>query len=252
MEKESTKNASGRKRGGGRSAPEALNDPKTFLGFVSNHSIGDVVDGVVERFSSHGCYLRISGAQCYLPSKAMGDPPPTRARDVVSQQQTVTVRVSSLDAERRGINVELISVGDMVGEGASHQLNPSLDDETSSDGDREAHLTRSESQVATKKATAKKAAAKKKAPAKKAAKATSSARAKKAAKKAPAKKAPAKKAAKKAPAKKAAKKATKKAPAKKAPAKKAAKKAPAKKATKKAPAKKATKKAPAKKATRRR
>ncbi len=240
---------SSRKRSGRASSStvDELNDPKTFLAFVSNYNIGDSVDGEVETFSSHGCYVRAAGAQCYLPSNSMGDPPPQKARDVVSRQQTVTVRVVSLDAERRGINVELIDVGAMVGDDASRQPNHA---ETDSVG--EAPPTRSTRHMATKKAAAKKAPAKKaaakKAPAKKAA-------AKKApAKKAAAKKAPAKKAAaKKAPAKKAAAKKApaKKAAAKKAPAKKAAaKKAPAKKAAaKKAPAKKAAaKKAPAKKA----
>ncbi len=176
-----------------RSEPEALNEPMTFLSFVTNYSIGSDVEGVVERFSSHGCYVRAASAQCYLPSKSMGDPPPTRARDVVSQQQSVTVRVVSLDAERRGINVELVDVGSVVGEGASHQPNqPNARSASVDDSVGEAHHTRSRTQVATKKASKK--AAPKKAPAKKAATATSSARATKAAaKKAPAKKKAAKK-----------------------------------------------------------
>ncbi len=198
---------------------QQLNDPPTFLSFVTKHSIGDTVEGHVERFASHGCYVRASGAQCYLPSKAMGDPPPLKARDVVSQNQSVTVRVVSLDAERRGINVELISVGAVVGEGASRQPKKSVVGSAFADlSVGEAHHPRSKSHVATRKA-AKKAT-------KKAAKASGSAQVKKAAKKAPAKKA----VKKKAPAKKAS--------AKKAPARKAAKKAPARKAVKKGSARK--------------
>ncbi len=251
------KQRSKRSRSGGRSdAPAApldeLNTPMAFISFIGTYSIGDIADAVVEQFSSHGCYVRAAGAQCYLPSRAMGDPPPSKARDVVSRDQSVRVRVVSLDSDRRGINVELVDVGEhrapSSGEGsvtAPHQSTPSSD---GSSGD--VNNTRSTGHVATKKATkkapAKKAAKKvtkkaaaKKAPAKKAAKKVTK---KKAPVKKAAKKAPAKKAAKKAPAKKAAKKVTKKA-AKKAPAKKAAKKAPAKKApAKKAPAKKAAKK----------
>ncbi len=244
---------------------EELNSARDFMMFVTQHSIGDEATAVVERFSSHGCYLRASSAQCYLPSSGMGDPPPTRARDVVSLGQTVIVRVESLDSDRRGINVSLIRTVSDDGTKASNppsgksrgskamstsQHQASVADESAG----EANPTRSKPTVATKKPVkkARKRPAAKKVTKKKAATATSSARATKVAAKRTAKKAPAKKAAaKKAPAKKAAaKKATKKATAKKAPAKKAAaKKAPAKKAAaKKAPAKKAAKKA-TKKAT---
>ena len=91
---------------------EELNDARAFIGFISAHSLGDDVEATVERFSSHGCYLRVGQARCYLPSKAMGDPPPSRARDVVSQDQTVIVKVESLDSDRRGINVSLVRVVD--------------------------------------------------------------------------------------------------------------------------------------------
>ncbi|MEL7156306.1 MAG: hypothetical protein AAFN30_06880 [Actinomycetota bacterium] len=267
---------------------EELNDARSFMSFVSSYSIGDEAEAVVERFSSHGCYLRAATARCYLPSRAMGDPPPSRARDVVSQGQSLIVKVESLDADRRGINVSLVRVIEPDGAEAREKANqadskkdsratrarrrnpanfPQDSDAVADDPGREGYPTRRATTVATKK-PAKKAAAKK-STAKKAVKKT-------AARKAPAKKTTAKKAvkktaargaAKKAPAKKAAakktttKKAAKKAPAKKAAAKKTAKKAPARKTAKKtaakatssarvqrATAKKTAKKAPAKKA----
>ncbi|MFT7600186.1 MAG: hypothetical protein ACI8TP_003127, partial [Acidimicrobiales bacterium] len=175
------------------SQSDELNAPLAFLGFVSSNSLGDEVEGVVDQFSSHGCYVRIDGALCYLPSKSMGDPAPTKARDVVAADQTVTVRVVSLDSERRGINVELVSVGAMA---PSNEVHPSADPHESlvstDDQMASAHLTRSESHVATKKAT-KKAPAKK-TTAKKAVKKATTKKAVKAVKKAPAKKATAKKA----------------------------------------------------------
>ena len=72
-----------KRRGRGKSTDEAananeLNDRLTFLAFVNAASIGDTVDGIVETFSSHGCYVRAAGAQCYLPSKSMGEPPPQK------------------------------------------------------------------------------------------------------------------------------------------------------------------------------
>ncbi|MFW2380256.1 MAG: NYN domain-containing protein, partial [Acidimicrobiales bacterium] len=90
--------------------PHHLNDVNEFMAFVTKYSIGDTIQGHVERYSSHGCYLRAATAQCYLPIKAMGDPPPNKARDVLSKGDLVRARVESLDARRRGINVSLVSV----------------------------------------------------------------------------------------------------------------------------------------------
>ena len=223
--KTQSKKAQSTNKNGKRSSSkklEELNNATDFMRFVTKHSIGDEVTGTVDRFSSHGCYLYVSSAQCYLPSSAMGDPPPTRARDVVSIGQTVNVKVESLDSDRRGINVVLVrtveddgnkqpaSGGSTRGRSArkTSQVLSSVADEPG----REENLTRSKTTVATKK-TAKKAAKKtakkaapKKAAKKTAAKATSSARATKATAKKTAKKAAPKKAA----AKKTAKKATKK------------------------------------------
>ncbi|HYI62949.1 MAG TPA: histone H1-like repetitive region-containing protein [Acidimicrobiales bacterium] len=225
-----------RRRTGAAPAPEAVNEPSAFLAFVSSHPVGSEVDAVVDRFSSHGAYVVVNDAQCYVPLRSMADPPPRSAREVLSVGETRTFVVESFDTPRRSI--------DLAVPGHHVTVEPAPAGPTDSDPTpaQEAQEMAPAKKAAAKKATAKKAPAKK-APAKKAG-----------AKKAPAKKAPAKKAAaKKAPAKKAgAKKApAKKAAAKKAPAKKAgAKKAPAKKAAaKKAPAKKApAKKAPAKKA----
>ncbi len=234
-----------------RTPLEELNNAADFLRFISSYSIGDSLDAVVDRFASHGCYLLADNTVCYLPSRSMGDPPPKRARDIVSHNQSVTVRVVSLDSDRRGINVELIAVGPPSKNNASVQGKDTPNRSANADRSGEVYLTRSESHVATKKSAAKKAAKK---PTKRAATATSSARVKKAAgKKATARKAAAKKAAPRKAAKKAAprKAAAKKAAPRKAAAKKAtARKAAAKKATARKAAKKATaRKAAAKKAT---
>ena len=268
------------------SASNEINDTTSFLQFVSKYSIGDEVEGEVARYSSHGCYLTVLEALCYLPCQAMGDPPPTKARDLVARGDVVRVLVDSLDSERRGINTTLVKV---IGPRSQNETPNAQQTEGDADGgDRKGNPTRSEPIVATTKSTAKSGrnrsnesarTSKKSAaspPSARASRATTkrasaSSRAKKAPAKASVKSAPAKRSttttkaaaskttaaattstAKKAPA--ARKAATaKKAVAKKAPAKKApAKKAPVKKATaaKKAPAKKAAtaKKAVAKKA----
>jgi hypothetical protein len=224
-----------RRSGGGSGGVEPYNDALPFIEFVAAHPVGTTVTGEVERFASHGAYVLVDGARCYLPLKHLADPAPRSAREVLSFGEPYQFVVHGFDTPRRGVDLTMPGVvpppaGAPASEGAASDPVPD-------------QPTEEERVAPAKKAAAKKTAAKKKAPAKKAA-----------VKKAPARKAPAKKAAvKKAPAKKApAKKApAKKAAAKKAPARKAAaKKAPAKKAAaKKAPARKAAaKKAPAKKA----
>ncbi len=188
----------GRRRRGGKSV-EPINEPMPFLEFVTDHPVGTEVEATVDRFSSHGAYaVTDGGAQCYIPLKAMADPPPNKARELLSLGEVRTFVVTAFDTPRRGIDVALPGV--VVPEPTE---SPAPDRHADGLSEREYQPAEEAPSMAVKK----------KAPAKKAP-----------AKKAPAKKAPAKKApAKKAPAKKA--------PAKKAPAKKApAKKAPAKKA----------------------
>ena len=229
---------------------------------MTNHHLGTAVDATVTDFSSHGAYVDVDGARCYIALKSMGDPAPRSAREVLSVGEVRSFIVQGFDTPRRGIDLALPgfeTLGADTSTSASDvgPSGPAVNDGDGNNTPLVSEESAEEATVATKKAPAKKAPAKKaaakKAPARKAP--AKKAPAKKApARKAPAKKAPAKKApARKAPAKKApAKKApARKAPAKKAPAKKApARKAPAKKApAKKAPARKApAKKAPAKKA----
>ncbi|MEZ5176977.1 MAG: hypothetical protein R2746_01490 [Acidimicrobiales bacterium] len=176
---------------------------------MTDHPVGTEVEATVDRFSSHGAYaVTDGGAQCYIPLKAMADPPPTKARELLTVGEVRTFVVTAFDSPRRGIDVALpgVVVPDVPSEPEAavrhHDGLPTGEHQPA----EEAPSMAVTKKAAAKKAPAKKAAAKK-APAKKAA-----------AKKAPAKKAPAKKApAKKAPAKKAP---AKKAPAKKAPAQK--------------------------------
>jgi hypothetical protein len=211
-----------RHRRRGQVPSDPVNEPMVFLGFVASHRPGTKVEGVVEEFTSHGAFVRVGEARCYLPLAAMGDPPPRAARDVVGKGETRMFTVQAFDPPRRGIELAIPEFAQVSGAPSQETVDQEI--------------------KATKKPSSRKAAAKKEAaPAKKAA-----AKKEPAAKKAPVKKEPA---VKKAPAKK--EPAAKKAPTKKAPAKKEAaapKKAAAKKtaAPKKAPAKKA---AAAKKAT---
>ena len=199
---ESTKSA---KRGRTKST-EPINSPHAFLNFVTTHPLGATVEATVVEFSSHGAYVEVEGARCYVSLKSMGEPTPRSAREVLAMGEVRPFVVQGFDSPRRGIDLalpgfEVIEAGPPP---ESESPTPQgAGDEAEGDPTPSARSKEpaEEAVVAAKKASAKKAPAKK-APAKKAP-----------AKKAPAKKAPAKKApAKKAPAKKA--------PAKKAPAKK--------------------------------
>jgi hypothetical protein len=202
-----------------------LNDQHVYLAFVVDHPVGSTVEGIVDRFSSHGAYVKCGSAQCYVPLRALGDPPPRSAREVLDLGESRPFLVTRFDPARRGIDVVPATAitkterGSDAAEAAAQAVGTNQQDA------EEALVSPAAKKATRKKAAAKKAPARKKAAAKKA-----PARKKAAAKKAPARK---KAAAKKAPARK-------KAAAKKAPARK---KAAAKKTTaRKAPAKRAAKK----------
>jgi hypothetical protein len=120
MEGDSTKRR--RRRGGrGRSTkesepqPEAVNEPATFLQFVIDHRLGTDVDGEVDSFASHGAFVVVDGVKCYVPLSAMGDPQPTRARDVLTKGDKRTFVVQAVDAPRRGIELGLPGFATVAG-----------------------------------------------------------------------------------------------------------------------------------------
>ncbi|MEZ5226077.1 MAG: hypothetical protein R2710_05220 [Acidimicrobiales bacterium] len=79
-----------------------------FLNFVAKYSIGDRLIAPVDRYSSHGCYLNVSGAQAYLPLKSMGDPPPTRAAESCRSDNSSRPGSTRSTPTDRGINVVLL------------------------------------------------------------------------------------------------------------------------------------------------
>jgi len=201
---------------GSPKAIEPINEPMAFLQFVSAHPVGSVVDGTVDRFSSHGAYVVIDAAQCYLPLRSMADPPPKSAKEVLTVGETRSFVVEAFDPPRRSIDLAIPGL-------ETSEAAPAAE----VDVERPSPAEEAPQMAATKKAAAKRLA-----------------------KKSPAKKSTAKK---KAAAKTLGKKSTaRKSTAKKSTAKKStAKRAPAKKSTaKRAPAKKSTaRKSTAKKAT---
>ncbi|HEV7885956.1 MAG TPA: S1 RNA-binding domain-containing protein [Acidimicrobiales bacterium] len=248
-----------RRRSSGAPPSDPVNAPLTFINFVSEHPLGSEVEGEVDHFSSHGAFIRVGDAECYVPLSAMGDPPPRAAREVLKRDEPRMFVIQAFDPPRRGIELALPGFAHV----AARPTDETVEDEIAEGTPTKKQAARPK--TASKRGPAKKAPAKKKAAELTKAEPTKKASAKKAAagkraaeKRAAGKKAaePAKKAAAKkqstpqkaaAPTKKTAARAKAAAPAKKGAAKKAA--APAKKAAKKAaaPATKAAK-APATKA----
>ncbi len=217
-----------RRRGRGRAtvtsepAREAYNDLLPFIDFVAAHPVGSIVDGSVERFSSHGAYVIVEGTRCYLPLKNMADPPPRSARKLLKVGELHPFVIQAFDTPRRGVDLAIPGVVPLPT--VEPELAPVTADASSTASETNDQPTEEERVAPAKKAARKKAASKR------------------------ARKTTAKKAARKAPARKSTKKAARRSTAARKSAKKATKRT-AKRATKRT-AKRATKRT-AKRATKR-
>lgn len=98
-----------------KAEPEAVNEPASFLQFVIDHRLGTEVAGTVEAFASHGAFVNVDGVRCYVPLSAMGEPQPSRARDVLTKDETRTFIVQAVDAPRRGIELGLPGFATVAG-----------------------------------------------------------------------------------------------------------------------------------------
>ncbi|MDP8953611.1 MAG: hypothetical protein M3N37_01570, partial [Actinomycetota bacterium] len=67
------------------SSPQAVNDPLPFIEFIAEHGPGQMVEGEVLTFTSHGAFVQVGGVRCYLALKFMGDPAPRSARDLLQR-----------------------------------------------------------------------------------------------------------------------------------------------------------------------
>jgi hypothetical protein len=96
-----------RRRRVGELPAEPLNEPLNFITFIAGNQLGDEVEGTVEEFSSHGAFISVGSARCYLPLAGMGDEPPRSAREVLRKGEKRTFVVQAFDAMRRGIELAL-------------------------------------------------------------------------------------------------------------------------------------------------
>jgi hypothetical protein len=101
-------------RGGDAMAAKGtpINEPLDFLSFIATHEVGAVITGTVSAFTSHGAMVDVALDEgrvfrCYAPTERLGDPPPTKARDVLSRRDERTFRIVAVDAARRVAEVEL-------------------------------------------------------------------------------------------------------------------------------------------------
>ena len=96
-------------------APQAANDPMTFISFIVDHPLGGEIEAVVEAFSSHGAVARVGELRAYVPLSGLGDPAPRSARGILRKGETRRFVVTALDPYRRGVELALPGVGVVSG-----------------------------------------------------------------------------------------------------------------------------------------
>ncbi|MGP0032227.1 MAG: NYN domain-containing protein [Acidimicrobiales bacterium] len=88
------------------SPPPAVNAPLSFINFVAAYTVGSTIEGEVVSFTSHGAMVDVAlpdgGAlHCYIPLSAMGNPPPIKAREVLTKGEVRPFVLAGLDPPRR-------------------------------------------------------------------------------------------------------------------------------------------------------
>lgn len=104
-----------RRRRGGLPPAEPVNEPLAFITFIADHPLGSEVLGVVTEYSSHGAFVEVERARCYVPLSAMADPPPRRAREAVTRGETHPFVVQAFDPPRRGIELAVPGFAQVAG-----------------------------------------------------------------------------------------------------------------------------------------
>jgi hypothetical protein len=148
---------------------EPVNEPLTFVTFIAEHHPGTVVTGEVESFSSHGAFVRVGMARCYIALTDMSDPSPAAARQMLHRGEQRRFLVKAFDAPRRGIELSLIGVPEDDEVVAAPPAAPAKQARTRKAATKQAAVATPIEQTVEPKKSAKRATAAKPAPAKKAA-----------------------------------------------------------------------------------
>lgn len=77
-----------------------------FITFVATYPLGSQLEGEVASFTSHGAMVEVrlpdgSGLFCYIPLTGLADPPPTKARQVLTRGERRSFVLVGLDPPRR-------------------------------------------------------------------------------------------------------------------------------------------------------
>ncbi len=99
-----------RRRSG--SPPPAVNEPLAFITFVATYPLEQELEGEVVSFTSHGAMVDVDlpgggVLHSYIPLAAMGDPPPTKARQVLKRGERRRFVLVALDPPRRVAELSL-------------------------------------------------------------------------------------------------------------------------------------------------
>jgi hypothetical protein len=104
-----------RRRRGKETPSDPVNEPLAFINFIAEHQLGSEVEATVEEFSSHGAFVSVGDARCYVPLSAMGDPAPRSAREVLHKGEQYIFVVQAFDAMRRGVELAMPGFAHLAG-----------------------------------------------------------------------------------------------------------------------------------------
>ena len=88
------------------SPPPAVNEPLAFITFVATYPLDSELEGEVVSYTSHGAMVDVDlpdggSLHAYIPLTAMGNPPPTKAREVLKRGERRRFVLVALDPPRR-------------------------------------------------------------------------------------------------------------------------------------------------------
>jgi hypothetical protein len=122
-----------RRRRGSGPPPQAVNDPLTFIRFIADHPLGQLVEGEVESFTSHGAFVRVEDAQAYVPVSGLGDPPPRSARRALRRGERRPFVLQALDPQRRGVELALPEYAHVAGSPSEETVEAEISEATGTD-----------------------------------------------------------------------------------------------------------------------
>ena len=93
----------------------AVNEPLAFITFVASYPLLSEIEGEVVSFTSHGAMVDVDLPDggllhCYIPLTAMGEPPPTKARQVLAKGERRSFVLVGRDPPRRVAELALPGV----------------------------------------------------------------------------------------------------------------------------------------------